>query len=77
MAGPVAVAITLHEVWHVTVLAVTLFAGAGLAILLLAPLVFEKTPPGLVRARPFVIAAVVLAALLLLLEWQGVHGGWI
>ena len=68
---------SLHEVWHVAVLAATLFAGAGLVIALLAPLVFEKTPPGLVKARPFVWVAVAAAAVLLLLEWQGVHGGWI
>ncbi len=68
---------SVHELWHITVLAVTLLAGAGVAITLLAPLVFEKTPPGVARARPFVIAAVVLAALLLVLEWQAVHGGWI
>ena len=68
---------SLHELWHITVLAVTLLAGAGVAITLLAPLVFENTPPGVARARPFVIAAVVLAALLLVLEWQAVHGGWI
>lgn len=68
---------SLHEVWHVIVLAVTLFAGAGVAITLLAPLVFERTSPGVGKARPYVIAAAMAAAILLLVEWQGVHGSWI
>ncbi|MDQ4143089.1 MAG: hypothetical protein M3198_04965 [Actinomycetota bacterium] len=68
---------SLHEVWHVLVLAVTLFAGAALALVLLAPLIFEATPSGLQRARPYIWGAVAAAAVLLLLEWQGVHGGWI
>ena len=77
MGAPVAVAVTLHEAWHVLVLAVTLLAGAGMAIMLLAPLVFERTGPGLARARPYVIVGGVLATVLLLLEWQGVHGSWL
>ena len=64
-----------HEIWHVVVLASTLFAAAGLAIVLLAPLVFESPPPGLTRARPLVLGLVVAAALLLAAEWLGVHGG--
>ena len=64
-----------HEVWHITVLLVSLFAGAALAIVLLAPLVFETPPPGLQRARPWVFAAAVGAVVLLIVEWLGIHGG--
>ena len=64
-----------HEVWHVAVLGSTLFAAAGIVTLVLAPLIFDDTPPGLKRARPLILALVTLAALLLALEWLGVHGG--
>ena len=63
----------MHDVWHITVLAATLFAGAGLVILLLGPLVFERPPPGLRRVRPVVAALVAMAAVLVLLEWTVVH----
>ena len=66
---------SLHEVWHVAVLGVTLVSGAALAIFLLAPLAFESPPPGLERARPWVLAAAGLAIILLLVEWRGIHGG--
>lgn len=62
-----------HEAWHVLVLSSALFGAAGLAILLLAPLVFDSPPPGLVRARPLVLALIGLAAVLLGLEWLAVH----
>lgn len=61
--------------WHVTVLAVTLVAAAALAVLALAPLVFETVPAGIKKARPWVLAAAVLAVALLVVEWRGVHGG--
>lgn len=64
-----------HELWHVTVLAVTLISGAALLIVLLAPFVFESPLPGLDRARPWVLAATGLAVVLLLVEWMGIHGG--
>ena len=64
-----------HEVWHVGVLGSTLFAAAGIVTLLLAPLIFDETPPGLVKARPLILVLVALAGLLLALEWLGVHGG--
>lgn len=62
-----------HEVWHVVVLASTLLGAAAAALLLLAPLLFEETPAGLARARPLVIGLVVLAGVILLLEWVAVH----
>lgn len=64
-----------HEIWHVIVLASTLFGAAGLLILLLTPLVFESPPEGLARARPIVIALIGAAAVLVAVEWLGVHGG--
>jgi hypothetical protein len=65
--------VSLHEVWHVTVLASTLFAAAGLAIVLLAPLVFDPPPPGLLGARPLVLALAGVAAMLLVAEWTAIH----
>ncbi|MDQ3956257.1 MAG: hypothetical protein M3285_11990 [Actinomycetota bacterium] len=64
-----------HEVWHVGVLGSTLFAAAGVVTLVLAPLIFDDPPPGLIKARPLILGLVTLAALLLALEWLGVHGG--
>jgi hypothetical protein len=62
-----------HEIWHVTVLASTLLGGAAVVLLALAPILFESTPAGLARARPLVIGLVVLAAVVLILEWLAVH----
>jgi hypothetical protein len=63
----------VHGAWHVAVLAATLLATGGLALMLLAPLLFEGRPPGLRRARPVVLGAVVAAAALLVVEWLVVH----
>ena len=57
------------------VLGSTLFAAAGVVTLVLAPLIFDETPPGLAKARPLILALTALAVLLLALEWLGVHGG--
>jgi hypothetical protein len=65
--------VTLHEIWHVAVLMSALFGAAGAGILLLAPLVFDETPAGLDRARPFVLASIGLAVALVGAEWLGVH----
>jgi hypothetical protein len=62
-----------HELWHVVVLASTLFGGAGALILLVAPLVFESLPEGLVRARPLVVGLILLAGVVFLAEWLVVH----
>ncbi len=62
-----------HEVWHVTVLMASLFGGAAVALVLLAPLVFDSPPEGLVRARPYLVGLGAFAALLLAAEWLGVH----
>lgn len=64
---------SLHELWHVAVLTSTLLAAAGLAIVLLAPLVFDPPPPGLVGARPLVLALAGVAATLLVAEWTAIH----
>ncbi len=53
----------------------TLMGAAALGILLLGPLVFDEAPAGLRAARPFFLATVAFAGLLLVLEWRGVHGG--
>jgi hypothetical protein len=62
-----------HELWHALVLSTTLFGAAGLAIIVLAPLVFDEPPPGLVRARPLVVGAIAAAVVLLLVEWLAIH----
>jgi hypothetical protein len=64
----------MHRLWHVAVLAVALVGAAGLAIVLLAPLIFEARSAGVERARPAVMALAVAAAVLLLVEWLLVHG---
>ena len=62
-----------HDLWHLVVLGSTLMGAAGLAILVLAPLIFEEPPPGLERAKPLVAGLVAVAAVLLAAEWLGVH----
>lgn len=62
-----------HQVWHVTVLAASLLGGAAIAVVALAPVVFETLPEGFVRARPYLVGLGGLAALLLVAEWLGVH----
>lgn len=62
-----------HQIWHVTVLAVALLGGAAVAVVALAPLVFDTPPEGFVRARPFLLGLGALAALLLAAEWLGIH----
>ena len=66
MSGP-------HELWHVTVLVAALFGGAAIALVVLAPLVFDPPPEGFVRARPFLLGLGGFAGLLLGAEWLGVH----
>lgn len=62
-----------HQAWHVTVLAASLFGGAAVALVVLAPVVFDTPPEGFVRARPYLLGLGGLAALLLAAEWLGVH----
>ena len=62
-----------HEVWHVTVLATSLFGGAAAVLVALAPLVFEAPPEGFVRVRPYLLGLGAVAAALLLAEWLAVH----
>lgn len=63
----------MHEVWHIIILAATLFAAAGAAILLLAPLVFDRPPAGMVKYRPALVVAIGAAIVLVILEWTVVH----
>ena len=62
-----------ETLWHVFLLVMTLSAVAAVAILVLVPLAFEAPPPGLSRARPWLIALVVVTAGLYLLEWRVLH----
>ena len=63
----------MHEVWHITILAATLFAAAGAVILVLAPLVFDSPPAGIARYRPALLVAIGAAIVLVILEWTVVH----
>ena len=51
----------------------TLFAAAGLAILAIAPLIWDEVPDGLTKVKPSILGLVGLAGALLGLEWLGVH----
>jgi hypothetical protein len=51
----------------------TLLAAAGGAILVLASLIFDATPPGLKTARPAVIALIAAGGAVVLVEWFVVH----
>ena len=62
-----------HELWHVLVLAATLFGGAAALILMVTSLVFDSPPEGLVKARPLVLGLILLAAGVFLAEWLVVH----
>ena len=62
-----------EKLLDVAVLVTTLVALAGVAILSLAPLLFDAPPPGLAKARPFVLALTGAALALLVLEWFVVH----
>ena len=63
-----------HQLWHIVLLAATLFAAAGAAILLLSPLVFDRPPPGLVKYRPTIVTLIVVTGAMLVVEWLVVHG---
>jgi hypothetical protein len=65
--------VSTHELWHVLVLGSTLFGGAAALILVVASLVFDSPPEGLVRARPVVVGLILLAAGVLSAEWLVVH----
>jgi hypothetical protein len=65
--------VSAHELWHVFVLASTLLAAAGAAILVLASVIFDAQPPGLERARPAVMALIAAGVVIVLVEWFVVH----
>jgi hypothetical protein len=62
-----------ESLWHVILLVLTLAAVASALILVLVPLAFETPPPGLARARPWLVALIAVTAALYLLEWQVLH----
>ena len=61
----------MHGVLHVAILATTVMGVAGLALLVLWPLIFEAPPTHATRA--LVLVAVGVAGLLFLVEWRLVH----
>lgn len=62
-----------HQIWHLVVLGSTLFAAAAGAVLVLAPLAFDRSPPELARRRPLLLGLIGLSALLLIGEWLFAH----
>lgn len=62
-----------EKLWHLVLLVLTLFGVASLAILLLAPFVFDQRPASLARARPLLVGVALAAGLGLLLEWKVIH----
>ena len=62
-----------ESLWHVFLLVMTLSAVASALILVLVPLAFETPPPGLARARPWLLGLIGATAALYLLEWQVLH----
>ena len=61
----------MHEVLHVSILASTILGAASLALLVLWPALFDSAMP--VLARAVATGAVVVAAVLFLVEWRLVH----
>lgn len=64
---------TQHELWHVLLLASTLFAAAGIALLTVFWLAFDEPPAPSTTVRPVVWGVVAVVAILLVVEWVGVH----
>lgn len=62
-----------EAIWHLFLLIMTLASVAAAAILLLAPLAFEAAPEGLTRARPWLLALIVVTLGLYVLEWRVLH----
>ena len=61
----------MHEVLHVAILVTTVAGVAGLALLVLWPLVADTPLPP--ASRTLLGALVIVAAILFLLEWRVVH----
>lgn len=61
----------MHELLHISILVSTLLGAAGLALLVLWPLVADSQLPA--ATRRVLIGLVALGALLLLVEWRFVH----
>ena len=64
---------SFHRVFDVVVLVATILGGGAAAMLLLSPLVFETVPGPLREGRRFLTALVVLAIVLIGLEWLVIH----
>lgn len=62
-----------HQVWHVAVLATSLFGGAAVAVVALVSLAFDSPPAGFVRTRAYLLGLGGFAAFLLVVEWLAVH----
>jgi hypothetical protein len=61
----------VHEALHIAILATTLVGGAGLAMVLVWPVIFDTPLPPTTRRG--LLALVGIGLLLFLVEWQVVH----
>lgn len=61
----------MHQLLHISILVSTLLGAAGLALLVLWPLVADSQLP--VATRNALIGLAALGAALLLVEWRFVH----
>ena len=61
----------MHQLLHISILVSTLLAAAGLALLLLWPLVGDSPLPA--ATRRVLMALVLVGAVLLVVEWRFVH----
>lgn len=67
------VAGVVGDLWGALVLVLTLGTAGAVILVVLAPLLFESPPPGLVRARRPVAVLAVATLVLLVLEYRVWH----
>jgi hypothetical protein len=61
----------VHKLLHIAILSSTILGAAGLALLVLWPMIFEGPLEGITRS--ILLASVLVAVVLFLLEWRVVH----
>jgi hypothetical protein len=61
----------MHRLLHIAILSSTIMGGAGLALLVLWPVLFDTPLAGITRS--ILLASVLVAGVLFVLEWRVVH----